>query len=251
MQYRLLRVISDSIKEGYSYCHHYAPSWVSPPQLRTLCNAAEKSVAAQKPGTNTTCACNSVTGSKANTTAWRGVNSSAFMAFIFNFGFGYQFTPALGAQACNPLAAVGRVLPVTVNTQYKFLEGDVLYMARNIPGRVPPVQVSHVAVWTGSRMTFGGYGIFDNTTLVNNLPPAERPAAVAYINARLAARMAVYVIADSYYQGPAYRPFAGWYVQSFSHAARVLLPDTSLPVYNSSIAFYKKPKCMSLLALLS
>lgn len=42
----------------------------------------------------------------------------------------------------------------------------------------------------------------------------------------------------SHYNGPAYRPFCGWYMSSFSHARRVIDPNPSLPTNDGNIAFW-------------
>jgi hypothetical protein len=42
----------------------------------------------------------------------------------------------------------------------------------------------------------------------------------------------------SHHNGPELRPFCGWYNNSFSHARRIIDPDSSLPRNDDSIAFW-------------
>jgi hypothetical protein len=70
--------------------------------------------------------------------------------------------------------------------------------------------VSHVIVWTGLTVDFSSSGNpLSWDTLLANLAPAQQAAALAYAQARRAAGQPVYVISDSHYTGPNYRPFAG------------------------------------------
>lgn len=52
---------------------------------------------------------------------------------------------------------------------------------------------------------------------------------------------------------PAAPAFCGWYMTSFSHARRVIDAPPSLPVYNSSVAYWNDTSgdCMSMWALSS
>jgi hypothetical protein len=57
----------------------------------------------------------------------------------------------------------------------------------------------------------------------------------------------------SHYNGPGLRPFCGWYISSFSHARRIINPDSSLPMNDDSIAFWDESSgsCKSRWALQS
>jgi hypothetical protein len=87
-------------------------------------------------------------------------------------------------------------------------------------------------------------------TLFANVKPKEQPAAQAYVDARRAAGMPVYVISDSHWTGPNLRPFAGWYVSSFSHGRRVIGADAlALPSNDAAVAAWDGRDCMSSWAL--
>ena len=105
---------------------------------------------------------------------------------------------------CLNLRSTDNILPLTSS-------GDLLFItASSQDGVPPPVRVSHVIVWTGHRANFSTSGKqFSWDTLLANTKPSERPAAQAYATARVAAGLPLYVITDSHYTGPNYRPFAG------------------------------------------
>jgi hypothetical protein len=69
------------------------------------------------------------------------------------------------------------------------------------------------------------------------------------MDARQAAGLPVYVIMDSHHNGPGYRPFAGWYVNAFSHARRVINPPADWPAYNEQVASFKGSTCFSRMTL--
>jgi hypothetical protein len=108
-------------------------------------------------------------------------------------------------------------------------------------------------VWTGLTVDFASSGgPLSWDTLLANMRPAKRAAAEAYATARRAAGQPVYVITDSTWTGPNYRPFAGNYVTGFSHARRVLLTDAeakTLPSYNPAVASWDGKDCISYHAL--
>jgi hypothetical protein len=116
-------------------------------------------------------------------------------------------------------------------------------------------QVSHVVLWTGWSVDFtqDSTSPLANATLVANLPSSQRSNAVACINAAAATGQPVFVITDSTHAGPALRPFCGWYQSSFSHARRVINPNSLLyPNQNNmQVAYYDRSKgnCMSWWAL--
>lgn len=71
------------------------------------------------------------------------------------------------------------------------------------------------------------------------------------MNDRKAKGQPNYVIADSHHDGPALRPFCGWYISSFSHARRVINPSAALPTNVASIAYWDNAagNCQSMWAL--
>jgi hypothetical protein len=55
----------------------------------------------------------------------------------------------------------------------------------------------------------------------------------------------------SHYNGPVLRPFCGWYTGNFSHARRLINPDSSLPVNSNDVAVWDQGTgtCLSKWAL--
>lgn len=180
------------------------------------------------------------------------MDCSNYVAWLYNFAFGYYPTSAVGAQACAP-SAPGRLLSsVTVSRLDRLNPGDLLYITLSSTGRIPPVKVSHVVLWTGWQVDFSpnSTGPLAYSTLVGNLDPNQRPGIVACMTDRVAKGLPVYVISDSHYTGPNLRPFCGWYANSFSHARRIINPEAGLLKNSDSIAYYNsKGDCMSMWAL--
>lgn len=86
-----------------------------------------------------------------------------------------------------------------------------------------PSAVRHVALWTGHVMDFvDPSSPFYNTTLLSNIPPAHQHTYIQCIERQRELDRPVWVIADSNFAGPAYRPFCGSYLSNFSHARRIL-----------------------------
>jgi hypothetical protein len=112
-------------------------------------------------------------------------------------------------------------------------------------------------MWTGWTVDFtpGTTSQVANATLVANIPSSRQSHTVACINAAAAAGQPVYVITDSTYDGPALRPFCGWYQGSFSHARRIINPNVAaFPDKNDlKVAYFDssspKGECMSWWAL--
>lgn len=86
-------------------------------------------------------------------------------------------------------------------------------------------------------------GPLSRAALLANLPDNQKRSAAAYMDRAAAAGQPVYVIADSHYTGPNYRPFAGWYVTAFSHARRIISPGQQLPASNTTLARFEDGKC--------
>ncbi|KAI8476619.1 MAG: hypothetical protein J3K34DRAFT_400971 [Monoraphidium minutum] len=214
---RLLGAIQRLVALGFCYCHHHAPWWDPPVNAR---------------GATSSCNADCV-GTRAR--PYQGVDCSNYSSYLYSLALGARFTSGIGKQACMPGAAPGRLLPFTAAQQELFLPGDLLYITKSLaftqPG-APAARVSHVAIWTGLTADFetSGWPLSWDSLLANTKPSARAAAAAAAAAAR-AAGHPVYVISDSHWTGPNYRPFAGWYVSSFSHARRVIgaAPDAGAP----------------------
>jgi hypothetical protein len=186
--------------------------------------------------------------------AHTGVDCSNFVSFVYNLAFGFYPTSAIGAQTCSPAAAPGRLLPnATVSNLGRALApGDLLFITPTRNGRDPPVRVSHVVLWTGYTVDFapGAAGPLSLARLMGNVKDKERAGMERCLQRQRAAGQPVWVIADSHFNGPAYRPFCGWYMGSFSHARRIINADASLPANDARVAYWSGASgdCMSMWA---
>lgn len=105
--------------------------------------------------------------------------------------------------------------------------------------------ITHVVFWTGYTVDFvNASSPFYNQTLFARIPACQKPIAAQYIAQRVAASLPVYVISDSHWTGPSYRPFAGWYNESFSHARRVFDPPAGAP-FNLDYTVYQGGSCIN------
>lgn len=243
---RMNRVIQDTLALDINYCHHHAPAYDTPADVRVLCDPTE-------PGADTAgCVCNAAGMTRSN--PWKGVDCSNLSAFLLNFAFGFYPTSSIGMQACHPTYAPGRLLSnVNSTNQAAFAPGDLLYITVGRTGRTAPVRVSHVVTWTGltANMAVGATGPLSKAALLANVSSSMRTSVESCMTKRDKAKLPVYVIADSSNNGPSFRPFCGWYQTSFSHARRVVDPSPSLPVNADNIAYWNETAgdCMSYWAL--
>jgi hypothetical protein len=215
-QQRILHVIDNWSSRGYNYCHHHAGTWV-PPQnkhQRAVINVC--SGGGDPTASHGTC-------SSARPGVWTGIDCTHYTSWAYLYGFGMYLVTNVNQQACGPHSP-GKALPYTRDQQDQLLPGDLLYLYNG-----PKTKYSHGFLWTGIKADLVNkdsvpYGI---NTLLNNLPVCQRPNVVKQIAAN--PEKPVYVISDSHWNGPGYRPFAGWYYNAFSHAKRLINPDPSLP----------------------
>lgn len=234
---RLVGAASKLMAKGFCYCHHHAPWWLPPkgPARGAECAGA--------------CA---VKGTKRKR-PYQGVDCSNYSAYLYNMAFGLRLTSAIASQACEPGKAPGRLLPVTAKQPELFKPGDLLYITYGSNASTPlPIPVSHVVVWTGLTVdTQSKTSRLSLDRLVSDVKPGQREGVRRYARERAAAGKPVYVISDSTFTGPNLRPFAGWYVKSFSHARRIIDPDPSLPDNADAVAKWDGSECQSYHALLA
>nr|WP_051180539.1 hypothetical protein [Caballeronia insecticola] len=192
---------------------------------------------------------------------WHGVDCSDFTAWVYNFagltkdhtevetGISTQacMTPAGAAstpQWASP-AQIGVLLDINHGnfdtTSKLLLPGDLLYITLSPPKKngvaIPEtatstIGLSHVVTWTGKKWSE-----------LRNGPEGWRydPAHIGEPGSRLGGDLAYilgdddvlgaltkldpYMIIDSHYAGPAYRPFYGWYRGSVSNVRRIVGAD--------------------------
>jgi hypothetical protein len=194
---------------------------------------------------------------------WHGVDCSDFTAWVYNFAGlttdHTQVETGISTQACmTPAGAtstpqwagptqIGVLLDINhgnFDTTSKFLlPGDLLYITLSPPkkdGKAIPetatssIGLSHVITWTGKKWSE-----------LRNGPDGWRydPAHIGEPGSRLGGDLAFilgnddvlaaltkndpYMIIDSHYAGPAYRPFYGWYRGSVSNVRRIVGADAA------------------------
>ena len=96
--------------------------------------------------------------------------------------------------------------------------------------------MSHGIFWTGIKVTYDN-GPFSFDTLLKNVPVNQQADVKKDVQNLKSNNKDVYVISDSHNAGPNYRIFAGWWKSAFTHARRLINPDSSLPLNPSNASF--------------
>jgi hypothetical protein len=165
---------------------------------------------------------------------WNGVDCSDFTSWAYNFA-GLTDAPlptGIGTQACTLTQAPGVLLDInavnldTVQSDGQTLQdrlraGDLLYiLSTTTPS------VAHVITWTGMRwkdlQASSAAAGYDTSKL--GQPGSRLGGDLETHGLSLAQLESVnpYMIIDSHYAGPAYRPFYGWYRDSVTHVRRII-----------------------------
>lgn len=220
---RVLQAIDMFVNMGLNYCHHHIPGWTPPD------DEGQPKAVFRIPGT--TCTKNRTVNGKI---VWQGVDCSDFTSWYYNYALGVAsggiaLHTAIDTQACEPNPT--SPAPVDPNNKSCTIDGApgvaLNYNSSNfdsIAGKLQPgdllfimggngnTNITHVITWTG--MTVGnGTGQIPTSKLA--------PDYQSYVTQgqQLAG---AWVIADSHYAGPAYRPFLGWYRANLSHVRRII-----------------------------
>lgn len=156
-----------------------------------------------------------------------GLDCSNFVAWVYNFAFGFYPATIIGEAACHPTYAPGRLLQNITTAQLDQLRpGDLVFGRQSRRHANTPSAVRHVALWTGHIVDFNNRSSpWYNETLLKNVPEVHRHTYVRCMAHQLLQGRLVYVTADSNFAGPAYRPFCGSYLANYSHARRLLFDD--------------------------
>jgi len=225
-QQRILKVISNIISKGYNYCHHHAPSWVppvDPVKYRVALNICpEKGGSGDPTESHGYCSLGRMNGTEP---VWNGMDCTTYTSYMYNYGLGMFLVTNVGMQGCGPNGP-GRIMGLTVGDTDKFQIGDLIYLYKGDGGK-SKYAISHVIVWTGIIMTFDD-GPFSYNKIKLNVPECQWKSQDKYIQSQKAAGKAVYIISDSHWNGPNYRPFAGWYINNFGHVRRVIGIDKKI-----------------------
>ena len=222
-QNRILEVLKFTINKGWNYCHHRTPYWL-PPQNDDVKNT--KNVVFRKPidkdDTTSvgfikgTCSLDGFPNEDITVESkWRGIDCTNYTSFVYNFAFGAYISTGVGIQSCS------RNEPGTIlktKDFNSFQPGDILY----ITGKSSlPNKITHAIIWTGEKVNYTDTDSpFYVETLLSHLNESQKNTVKAYIIKNK--NPSIFVIADSHFDGPNYRPFAGWYMSAFSHARRLI-----------------------------
>lgn len=208
MQQRVLAVIDKVVKMQLNYCHHHIPGWLPPDDSGQSSPVFRVSAPADK----ITCSPNRKIN---NQIVWQGVDCSNLTSWVYNYAFGIPGGGAsmpgnIAVQACTASVAPGVALDYNYTNigaaiaAGKLQPGDLLYIMDTAS-----TQISHVVLWTGK--------VVGSSFDINQLAPDAK----SYLKAGEELTGA-WVIADSHFNGPDYRPFMGWYRERVSHVRRVI-----------------------------
>lgn len=246
------------IDQGINYCHHHVPGW-TPPDLPNYRNSSAGSTSGGSSNGMTCTAQRAATGEQivagsgaapfpAAQIQWNGVDCSDFTSWIYNFvGLtGPSLPTGIGSQACETdegttgEQAPGVLLDINagnVDSMIAQLQpGDLLYItqsdAQHSGDYNGDYQLAHVITWTGKRWNDLQSGADAADYALANLgKPGSRLGGdfaqhVSYPLSQLATNNP-WMIIDSHYAGPAYRPFDGWYKAKLSNVRRIIAADAA------------------------
>jgi hypothetical protein len=217
MQTRIRGVIDNFVKRGYNYCHHHVGSWLAPDDttnraIINICPAGDPTAA-------------SGTCSSGRPGVWTGIDCTTYTSQAYLYAFGMYLVTNTGDQACSSQSP-GKVLPYTRDQPSSFQTGDIIYLGNTAAPN--QTNIIHGILWTGIKADQVNPNSvpFGLNTLLANVPSCQLTSAKTYIANHPGD---IWVISDSHWNGPNYRPFAGWYYNAFSHVKRLINPDTTLP----------------------
>ncbi|WP_186144410.1 hypothetical protein [Burkholderia gladioli] len=268
----LMAVENYWIDQNLNYCHHHIPGWM-PPTSRPLyfnstlgsskmtCSPNRQNNGAQTsaPLTDTDI-------------KWQGVDCSDFTSWAYNFAgvthASGNLQTGIGTQACSidadPLVSVTDQAGVLLDINQDNIEqlvgrlrpGDLLYITETAQPQSSPANVasgfvvSHVVTWTGMRFsdlrngpegqyydpaTAGQLGSRLGGDFAKFFTSADGPKTKVDLSQLGTTDMNPWMIIDSHFAGPAYRPFilktsklnADWYVKSLSNVRRIIDADSA------------------------
>lgn len=250
------------VDQDINYCHHHLPGWIPPDDATSgtpFFRVAKKS--ALIGAADVTCsASRSVDGHQIGPTAtplsneevqWKGVDCSNFTAWIYNFAgvVGNRLDSAVGQQACSS-ASPGVLLDINhLNLSDATISllrpGDLLYITQvgALTAGTDQYELAHVVTWTGKRWNDLQSGADAHYYQLDQRGQAGSRLGADFatyfggsVTAEELARRNPWMIIDSHYAGPAYRPFVGWYRSSLSNVRRIvgadqIAGDTTLAPY--------------------
>ncbi|QGA41505.1 hypothetical protein GAS19_25505 [Burkholderia glumae] len=268
----LMAVENYWIDQNLNYCHHHIPAWLPPATRPSYFNStlgSSKLTCApnrQRNGAQTS------TPLADADIKWQGVDCSDFTSWAYNFAgvthASGNLQTGIGTQACSigadPLVSVtdqaGVLLDINQDNIAQLVDrlrpGDLLYITESAQPQSSPANVasgfvvSHVVTWTGMRFsdlrngpegqyydlaTAGQLGSRLGGDFAKFFTRADGSKTKVDLSQLGTADMDPWMIIDSHFAGPAYRPFilktsklgADWYVKSLSNVRRIIDADSA------------------------
>lgn len=261
----VLAAVNYWVEQDLNYCHHHIPGWTPPNfgsyrnstsgstsggggSLMT-CTPNRFADGHQRVTTGAAHVCSATetnycdsadeieSADLSKQVQWQGLDCSDFTSWVWNFA-GLTTAPmptGIGTQACTTTQAPGTLLDINaanfdeVQTDGTTLgsrlrAGDLLYvLSTSTP------DVAHVITWTGLRwrdlQASSAKGKYETSKLGE--AGSRLGGDLVKYGLSLAQLDAAnpYMIVDSHYAGPAYRPFNGWYRGSLTHVRRIVDAD--------------------------
>ncbi|SDV46884.1 C40 family peptidase [Chitinasiproducens palmae] len=205
----------------------------------------------------------SETATKASEVKWNGVDCSDFTSWVYNFAgiTGNALSTGVATQACQTnragdsrTYATGVLLDINATNidtfESQLQPGDLLYILdKNAAGSR---NLAHVIIWTGLRWNdtqASSYADRAKFDIAKRGQVGSRLGGDFLAHGVSEANLATknpYLIVDSHFAGPAYRPFSGWYVANVSQVrriinARAVRQDATLAPYIMSLADLTTP----------
>lgn len=185
---------------------------------------------------------------------WRGLDCSNFTSWVYNFAgvTSNNLSSGIGTQACSTAdnggtdadPSPGVLLDINHGNidamQSNLRPGDLLYITQQNPltnaGQFTgDYKLAHVVTWTGKRWSDLQSGLDAARYDINRIgEPDSRlggdfrahfPAGFDFSQLGATPATDPWMIIDSHFAGPAYRPFLGWYRTHLSNVRRIIGAD--------------------------
>lgn len=268
----LMAVENYWVDQNLNYCHHHIPGWVPPAARPSYFNSTlGSSKMTCSPNRQSNGAQTSAPLADVDI-KWQGVDCSDFTSWAYNFAgvthASGNLQTGIGTQACSigadPLVSVidqaGVLLDINQDNIEQLVShlrpGDLLYITETAQPKSSPANVasgfvvSHVVTWTGMRFsdlrngpegqyydpaTAGQLGSRLGGDFAKFFTSADGPKTKVDLSQLGTTDMDPWMIIDSHFAGPAYRPFIGqtsklnadWYVKSLSNVRRIIDADSA------------------------
>ncbi|MCM2547328.1 hypothetical protein ACVCII_01170 [Burkholderia glumae] len=268
----LMAVENYWVDQNLNYCHHHIPGWLPPASRPSYFNSTlGSSKMTCSPNRQSNGAQTSAPLADADI-KWQGVDCSDFTSWAYNFAgvthASGNLQTGIGTQACSigvdPLVSVTDQAGVLLDINQDNIEqlvnhlrpGDLLYITETAQPKSSPANVasgfvvSHVVTWTGMRFsdlrngpdgqyygpaTAGQLGSRLGGDFAKFFTSADGPKTKVDLSQLGTTDMDPWMIIDSHFAGPAYRPFilktsklnADWYAKSLSNVRRIIDADSA------------------------